>query len=225
MIERLSWDSDFFNYPVGRINVGEKFDLQQFNSEAKDFSLVYILSQTDLAEITFFNLVDRKLIFCKQLEKNSFDSGIIEYDSEKHDFNELLNLAFLSGKFSRFRLDQGFKANEFERLYRQWIENALSDNETSVLLHVEGEVITGFVSVETKANKAARIGLIAVSEVFQGRRIGLKLVQAACSLAYQKGNSELEVVTQADNQAAVNLYQKSGFSLISSTFIYHYRNQ
>jgi dTDP-4-amino-4,6-dideoxy-D-galactose acyltransferase len=225
MIERLNWDSDFFDYPVGRINVGENFDFQKFISEAQGFSLVYIMSQTALAENSLLKLVDRKLVFCKQLVDNHFDSEIIEFDSVKHKFDELLNLAFLSGKFSRFRLDQEFKANEFERLYRQWIESALLDSETTVLVHVEDETITGFVSVETKPNKAARIGLIAVSEDFQGRRIGLKLVQAACSMANQKGNTVLEVVTQAENQAAVSLYQKSGFSLISSTFIYHYRNQ
>ncbi len=225
MIERLSWDSDFFNYPVGRINIKDSIDIQEFIIEAKEFELVYVMSQSALPVNPLFRLVDRKLVFSKQLENSHFDSEIIEFNALNHNFSDLLELSYLSGKYSRFRLDTEFKENEFERLYRRWIENALSDSHTKVLVHIEGESITGFVSVETRPNKAAKIGLIAVSENFQGRRIGSKLIQAACTLAFRNGKADLEVVTQAENQAAVNLYLKNGFSLISSTFIYHYRNQ
>lgn len=225
MIEKLIWDSDFFKYKVGRIKIVDSIDSLDFIDQAKEFELVYVMADRALPANPLFRLVDQKLVFSKPLINNNIDQKIVEFNPDIHSFDELLNLTYLSGKFSRFKLDQEFKSNEFERLYFQWIQNSLSDKESKVLVYIEGNTIAGFVSIDSKINKEAKIGLIAVSENFQGRGIGTKLIQAAGSVAFQNGNTELEVVTQAENQSAVGLYLKNDFSLISSTFIYHYRNK
>ena len=49
-LEKLEWDSNFFNYNIGRIIINENqtLDIPEFLSNSKEFKLVYIFSKLSL---------------------------------------------------------------------------------------------------------------------------------------------------------------------------------
>src|SRR5690606_22893635 len=97
----------------------------------------------------------------------------------------LINLALISGTFSRFKLDKRLRENEFGRLYTQWIQNALGGKDR-VLVYIMEKTIGGFITL-LPDNGRGRIGLMAVEEKFRGIDMGTQLLQAAIEVTRQEG--------------------------------------
>ncbi len=106
MIKKLDWDSDFF-----QIKVGEFILNNNKNEIGKiDFDLIYVKSDSEFQlDITGFEktFTEIKTIFSKS---NSFfnqsNQEIKRISDVKYNINELYDLAFESGKYSRFKLDK-----------------------------------------------------------------------------------------------------------------------
>lgn len=227
MIEKVNWDSDFFRYPVGSLEVTSNSleDISHENLNRQDYRLLYIYSKSELSGYAHFNMVDKKITYKKKLCVDQGKKSLVEFDDNKHKYTELLELAYLSGKFSRFRTDKNFKNDEFSRLYKTWLDRSLAkDIAFKVLVSLEDDVITGFVTLKEKNKKCSQIGLIAVNNNFQGKRIGTKLIKECEIWSIENGYSELEVVTQFENKAARGLYEKNGFEVYNELYIYHYWN-
>jgi dTDP-4-amino-4,6-dideoxy-D-galactose acyltransferase len=226
MIDKLPWDTAFFNYPVGKISIDSVnfVEPQQLRDESKDFKLVYVFSQYELPDTFNLKLRDQKVVFEKTVCQCSFNNKVQQFNSEIHSYEELLELALLSGLYSRFRTDQRFRNNEYAKLYKQWIDNSISDPDIFVLVTTFEQKITGFVTLELKVTECARIGLIAVDNSFQGQSIGAILLNASESLSFDKGAIKLEVATQFSNNKAMRFYKKNNYEIVSTTFIYHLWN-
>ena len=125
-------------------------------------------------------------------------------------------LAFESGHLSRFNTDKRLKNGEFEKLYKVWIKQAYEQQQ---LLAVPGN--KGMVTV-SKTNEQASIGLIAVHSEHRGKGIGKELITLAKSYAYQQGDKSIQVITQANNKQACQLYLATGFQLVDKVYVYHY---
>jgi dTDP-4-amino-4,6-dideoxy-D-galactose acyltransferase len=249
MIQRLDWDSSFFGYEVGKIWVEKDMDPIQFKKEAQKFHLVYVYSQefiTNLPDKTKhvvtqleweINLAQNfsKRDFTSLFDKNEKgENGIFEiskrsiFESSLSEnlysrlLEEVEELAILSGEFSRFNLDTQFRNNEFNKLYIQWIRNAVWGEE-KVLVYRQNFQTKGIITLGSDARKG-RIGLIAVSEECRGKGIGKQLLQAGIELSSQNGQEMLQIGTQKINLAATGLYQKMGFHLSGQTEIYHWWN-
>lgn len=73
MIEKLKWDSEFFNYPVGRliVNQGETTDDALFKLHQTDFRLIYVFSDEEIEfPVTGLKPVDQKVTLIKALSQN-----------------------------------------------------------------------------------------------------------------------------------------------------------
>lgn len=223
MIEKLTWDSDFFGYNVGRIIFGDAITRDHLNmlKVPKGFRLVYAFSQSKLPHEFDEHLADRKIVFHKHLSDINNGILITDFDLNTHSWDELVSLAYLSGSFSRYKTDNNFKNDEFRQLYDQWIQNSLNNSNTRILVTTSGSTITGFITVELFHDEKAKIGLVSVNENFQGRGLGSMLIKMAENVALQSGRTILQVATQFDNKPAMTLYDKNGFETLSSTFIYH----
>lgn len=225
MINKLTWDSDFFGFNVGKFTVeNTKFDEINFKEESKNFQLVYLFSNQEINVSDDLKLVDIKTTFEKKINTNIVDNkSIISFDSEIHNYKELEELAYLSGVFSRFKIDENFRNNEFEKLYKIWLDNSLDFSFAfQVLVKVINGKITGFVTLKKNNEETSEIGLIAVSADFQGRGIASELIQKAEYESLKKGLKTIKVRTQFENKPAVKLYLKNGFEIIQKTIIYHY---
>lgn len=225
IVEKVIWDSIFFGYQVGKITIKNRdnFELNDFNN----FDLIYIFSENKLKNLTNY-LVDEKVILNLHLTKDYSlvsDNSIYEF-KDFSKFPQLLDLAFQSGVYSRFKKDENFVNNEFERLYIKWITNSVVDKKSLVVFIYElDNKILGFVTVDKKSDTHASIGLIAVELNSRGQGIGVKLLDQAKNYLLKNGFQKLSLVTQGDNIPALKLYQKAGFYIEESSFTYHIWNK
>jgi len=98
----------------------------------------------------------------------------------------------------------------------------------SLVACVDGEVV-GQLGLHTSPNRprrrhAGQIG-IAVREDWHGKGVGTALMQAAIDLADNWVNlSRLELEVYTDNEPAIKLYQKFGFTIEGTGSHYGYRD-
>ncbi|MDX5338116.1 MAG: GNAT family N-acetyltransferase [Cyclobacteriaceae bacterium] len=218
MLSPLPFDSELFGYPVGKYQVSENWNEQEFRSKAADCQLVYLFSEKEL-EINSPEILqtDIKVVFEKILEPEEKSAEWVK-EYQGHLTEELTSLAYASGEYSRFKTDPRLKAGEFEKLYHLWITKACEKGEVLVSGEMEGMVSY---SLE---KELAQIGLIAVKDSSRGKGIGKSLVQKAQALATEKGANKMRIPTQKANLPAMNLYHKMGYEIASQTFVYHYWN-
>src|SRR5690606_11984298 len=131
------------------------WDEQEFLDQAKDFKLVYLFSKSPVPYMDLrIRLTDIKVTFSKVISQISeMPEDISHYKGELSE--KLLELAFDSGVYSRFKLDSRLTESEFQKLYAIWIKNAWESN---AILEVSG--LKGMVSYST-SESGASIGLIA----------------------------------------------------------------
>ena len=227
-VERLSWDSDFFGLRIGRAFVGSIEDscalAAQKDRLKADYDLVYVFGNQD---VTFScegaTLVDRKMVYTlSECSDVSFDDNVVLWDRNKPVTDALLHLALVSGKYSRFKLDNQFPAGGYERLYSRWIEQSVNHSlATEVFCYMTNDVPTGLVTLDIKDDIGA-IGLVAIDEHCQHRGVGTAMMRHVISYAQKQSCKKLSVVTQFDNHPACRLYEKVGFKVESMTNVWHW---
>ena len=222
MIKRLNWDSDFFQLEVGELNYNDNKKVE-FQSH---FDLIYLKSES-FSELNLPNFKksfsETKVLFSKQISNVNPTYKKIKSSKEvTFDLDDLYTLSFESGKFSRFNLDANFKTTDFKKLYKIWIDNSINfEFATEVLLYLEQDKITGFVTYKIK-DDFATIGLISVLPENQGKGIGKKLILEVENRLFQKKIKNLSIPTQLENEVACSFYLSLGYKIIEKTHISHY---
>jgi ribosomal protein S18 acetylase RimI-like enzyme len=164
-------------------------------------------------------LVDTKITFGKKIKKNRNILDVVTFDNSIHSYEQLLNLVYISGQDSRFRVAPFFTEENFKNLYKRWIDRSIEDDKTNVLIYMQNDLILGFVTFSC-LHTTASIGLIAVLPNTQGKGVGSKLIQAVENLLVNE--TILTVATQEKNKGACAFYNKNGFEIINKQYIYHY---
>ena len=229
-IQYLAWDSDFFKIKTGRIWIANSDHLAFLLKEAKNtnYQLIYVFGNKDFFVgndiLMQFNgkLVDKKVLFEKEVEnKKQFTVVVSEYTHDEL-IAELAELAYISGEFSRFKLDKNFQKDDFYRMYTIWIDHSvkrkIADN---VFVVKENGKIKGMVTLKNE-DKIGQIGLIAVAPDTQGKGYGKALISACEKELHKKGIVKMNVTTQLDNIQACQFYGKCGFHIKDITNIYHF---
>jgi dTDP-4-amino-4,6-dideoxy-D-galactose acyltransferase len=220
-ISRLEWDSEFFNLEVG------DFEYKNFSiPDCSDFDLVYIKSANDVDfEIDGFEktYTETKIIFRRDLTSpNQQDNSIFESSQIDFSIADVNQLAYESGKYSRFKLDHKMNQKKFFELYDLWVVNSLNKKfADGVYLFVEEAKAVGFVTYKI-SNSFATIGLIAVSPNHQGKGIGKKLLQTVENELLKANISELRIPTQEANKQACFFYEKLGYKKFEVININHF---
>ncbi|HIP37450.1 MAG TPA: GNAT family N-acetyltransferase [Crocinitomix sp.] len=230
MIKKLNWDSAFFGYKVGRTNWSDNINVSDFIKQASNFKLIYVFSDSkikhDGALLKNLKFMEQKVTFLKSVKQKEIDEttyGFFNINSDSK--SELLELALLSGVESRFKKDNNFKQNEFEKLYFKWIENCLNDNASKkIIVKKENNHIVGFTTLENLNTNQSKIGLIAVDAQHHRKGIAKGLINFAEHISFKHHCKSLEVTTQSHNLSAMKLYKHFGFNLIFTNYIYHYWN-
>jgi dTDP-4-amino-4,6-dideoxy-D-galactose acyltransferase len=225
IIKHLDWDSSFFNKKIGLLELSND---NNFIEIQDDYDLIYVVSDKDIAiEITDYkqSYSENKIVFSKKIvQKNDLKDANIFLVLEVEDSTneEIYELAFESGKFSRFKLDPNFDQREFEKLYKKWVDNSFNKEfADAVLVYKEQNKILGFVTYKVW-DKQATIGLIGVCSKHQGKGIGKKLMQSVEIDLANKGLDELRIPTQLQNEMACLFYTKMGYEIIENKILKHY---
>lgn len=228
MIKTLNWDSNFFNFSVGIIKTdGNNVDFKNIKKNASDFKLIYIFSEKPL-NFKELVLVDIKVVFCKKI--NYMESllknekiVITDYDKDLHNYEKLLQLAYLSGEYSRFKIDDNFPRSAFNSLYKKWLDNSLNNkiaDKVYITTPTSSIIPNGFISFKVIA-KTCIIGLISVDINTQKSGIGKTLINKVEEYCFINKIENIEVATQMANFGANKFYKKCNFKIKSKTYIYH----
>jgi dTDP-4-amino-4,6-dideoxy-D-galactose acyltransferase len=222
MIKKLLWDSDFFNIKIADCCYQKPVNFKNLN----DFDLIYFKSGAPFnMRIKGFrnSFSEVKMVFIKNIVYNKKESKNIFSIKDNHLItSEIYELAYESGKFSRFNLDPKFSDDKFKEFYRKWVDNAINNSfADDVLVYKECDKVLGFVTYQINADKAT-IGLIAVNPNCQGKGIGSKLLNHVEQQLFMQKINTLHIPTQESNKAACNFYTKLGYSIHEIIYIKHY---
>lgn len=229
-IRKCEWDTENFGFNIGKCNLtnltptllNDIITTARFNN----YKLIYIES---IHKNPIFNNIlfcDERRIYQKKRKNKTNISfhTISQYTISQYnklDISDiLLELALECGRFSRFHLDPNFPKSCFKILYKKWIENSLNKKiATNILTYNENTKPIGLLSYKNEDNKST-IGLFSVLKNVQNQGIGLRLFQFYEN-SLSNSIENLEVITQGVNKTACSFYEKNGYLLTSTSYIYH----
>jgi GNAT superfamily N-acetyltransferase len=235
LVRILEWDSQFFNLPIGRIEIPSPSlspdAISAALREAKDLKLACLYFQVPFVspEITAFCsrqnflLVDIRTVLSKPLENEPFpgESGEDIAGPEEAHYPVLEKIVESLARASRFYFDPHFGEEGANRLYRTWLRKSFSEGFSSdFLVAFRDGRPEGFLTLRTREG-VPHIDLLGVAEEARGRGVGGRLIRCAESRLRAEGAGRLDVVTQGHNIDALRVYQKSGFRVASSDIFFH----
>ncbi len=233
MIKHLEWDSEFFGFPVGIVKILSEPDWKNFIIEYGDlfsrYKLIYFITDEALVipnrilERYNGHYINQRILYRKAIKQSHIilPASIEEYTDPKLT-PEFLQLAYTSGSFSRFKIDQNMPDGKFGELYKIWIQNSLDKKiADKVFVSTHNNKISAMVSCKDTGT-VCNIGLVAVGASEQGKGTGRFLIKKVEEHAYNSGLKEVRVPTQSNNINACNFYEKLGFISIETTNYYHF---
>lgn len=228
----LSWDSEFFGFPVAKLEADKLTaeDLKDiyYKSNAK---LIYYFTNSVISEELennlFFKikLVDTKVSIRKTLNKNArLHPKISIYDSYEVE-PELIQLAYRAGMHSRFFKDELILNSKFEELYKIWITKSVKREMADVILvYRENSKIIGFTTINTSNTngREPHVTLLAVDPSYEGRGVSFALMHAIENVLISKGFFAIWSETQEENHKAISVYRRHGLAIGEKRYIYHF---
>lgn len=228
MIVPARWDTDNFYIKVGNLiaegGLNKSFLLREMaHAREEHYDLLYLKGVNLPCDCLSENVIlaDEKVVY---VQVNSGRETPVDDERVASALNsplteELLQLSYESGKYSRYRLDENFPKSVFDTLYRLWIVRSLNGEiATDVLVYSEGGHVLGVLTYKINENEA-EIGIVAVSPEAAGKGIGSKLMQSF--LSRMALGVKISVATQKRNRVACHYYEKNGFHIESVTNVYH----
>lgn len=227
-LRKLDWDTAFFGLNIGRAEVSSKEESEAVIGQREvlkaNYDLVYVFVKHGLGFCSpDAKLVDEKVIYTLgNTCQAEYNKDVMIWDESQGVTKELLHLALVSGKHSRFKLDNSFPIGSYERLYTRWIEQSVNHSmATEVFCYMLDGTPKGLVTLDRKDGEGT-IGLVAIHEECQNRGIGGLMMRHVIYYAQQSGCERLSVATQLHNGPACKLYEKCGFEVESVTDIWHW---
>ena len=216
--ERLAWDSTFFGFVVERICVSLAWDgrvediLGAIRHSTARVIYVFVPVSHARHDAVAEALLDvsairqgERVVFCKDVAPSVPAESAVR--PAKRLTAPIVELAFESGRLSRFRQDAGM-APFFQPMYRRWIERDFAEGK--VLVFPDDGSPEGMVSVSV-CGGVGKIGLLAVRPDCRGKGVAAKLLRGIDAWLAASSVTACEVVTQGENSAACSLYRKAGF--------------
>jgi len=228
-LEKLNWDSDFFELRIAQIKINNPNQLKVID-ERKDLDLVYINSDSPIDISNNFSYTGTKVEFRKKLDQpyQDIDFNIQNINIPYFNKNqvELQKIAYTSGEYSRFFRDTRLDRSRFFQLYDKWLENAINKLHDNIfLVYIDNNtncpkgILTG--RIDNNSHKS-KIGLFAVKNEYQGMGIGKALLLQFEKIAFNSNQIEIIIPTQHENVGACKFYSKMNYLISKSEYIYHY---
>lgn len=191
------------------------------------------LAISALTEANFYYVTSESL-FCKTLTKNdfpkNFESMITNIRPYKQgDLQQIKSIACENHKIGKFHCDVNFSHEEIKTIYVKTLESSLKCDRHKVFVYALGEEVIGFITVIENKSLSEKLGrgygsldYICVKKDHQKSGVGLALNLFGMDYLFKRHCATLYVKTLSHNYPAINLLNKSGFSLASTSLIYHY---
>jgi len=235
------WDSQFFSFPIGNIELPNDYDKEQLEATLKEahekFRLLFVSIHGEgpdslLLLGTRCHCYARKLFLKKEVPRKVewFDPRIRAYTST-FCTPVLERLAIQAGTMTQFRQDPVL-APHFEQLFLTWINFAVTKElADSIWTCYEHGKHLGLVTIRSakqvnvatgQMDKEGRIGMLAVDAEHRRQGIGTSLI-SVCDYWCSSLNIPVSAIaTQKDNEPIIALCKKLGFRQDRETSVYHY---
>lgn len=190
------------------------YDSLRTVAEKIDLSYKEIIDEVEPKFLTMLSLIEEKIksksiferVSEKVKEEQITDIKIIRYHNEYKEIFKELNLEWLN---------KYFEVEDEDR-------KALNDPETYYIKN-GGEIffamldnkISGTCAIKKISNRIFELSKMAVPEIYQGKQIGKKLALTAIGFAYEKGAEKIILETSPKLTAAISLYKKLGFEILT----------
>lgn len=225
MIHELRWDSNLLKKKIGELKVssGSGRQIQAALLKAKAAGFQYIicriksqkqnliqqleLSGFCLSDIGVTWAIKTETFLSLQKDERSFQRYSIKTAGLRDitGLQKLVKSLFLD---SRFYNERFFSKKEADYLYQAWIENSVKGDAADIVLFIHD---IGFVTCRKTSHRKGDIPLIGIRKDYQGKRIGIILMNKAMDWFKDEGVALVSVRTQMKNLQGMNFYRKSGF--------------
>ncbi|GAB2770538.1 GNAT family N-acetyltransferase [Salinimicrobium soli] len=226
---KLEWDSSFFGIRIGEIqknfftfNNPENLLKELAENKVK---LVYYYSnellQETKSEFYNFNLILKKTPIQKDLLHETILPDNISFYRGSLPNEELLNLAYRAGEWSRFSFDPNIPKEKVRELYKSWmIKSVQKEMASEILVYKNEDKILGMVTLVINP-PLGKTPLFAVKREAEGKGVSFALMKAADAVLYKNGCSSYISATQAENRAALTIFRRHGFQIKPVEYVYH----
>ncbi|MFA4981109.1 MAG: GNAT family N-acetyltransferase [Candidatus Omnitrophota bacterium] len=235
LIKKLEWDSGFFGFPVALLssrylteNIMHR--IEKFIKRENIRLVEYLCNCHDsrsvkIAEKNGFHFADIRLSFEKVLREKhgpQMPKAIRFGKADKKDVRTLKHISEDLYKDSRYFFDTNFNRSKINEFYQNWIEKAVLGkyDDECFCLYTNG-VPVAFCSLKYNIGSSVTIGLLGLSNEYQGKGLGKVLLYSIFDMLIDRGVSRVSVVTQGRNYAAQRLYQNVGFLTKATELWYH----
>lgn len=217
-LERLDWDSDFWQRGIYRATVAD--DLVPLPADCDSAWLLLpaeLQSEIHHAELVGAHVMDIRVQYVSPVEPNM----AIFRPAGERDIEDLAKIARVAFRgLTRFYADPAFEDDLCDDLYEGWFRQNVADPLVDVLMVGDGNGPAGFVTVQMRESISS-IVLIAVAERAKGLGMGVNLAKAAIEWSDRHGIDQIDVVTQGCNIPAQRTFQRAGFALESTGIWLH----
>ena len=238
IVTYLTWDSDHWGITIGKVNCfrlnTDNANLIKESLSQEQWRCLYFLADAtcpltiNLAHSLGFRFIDTRITL--ELELGKYNRQKIPFFTKKIErateakMHPLQSMAASSHNNTRFFKDQNFDQSRAEQLYSRWIER---DLERGIIFVTKSDTesanaIDGYISCYISEGYIGHISLIAVNSSVRGQGVGNVLLQKALDYFWDNQCKRVVVPTQADNIAALRLYEKAGFCVTDSKVWFHH---
>lgn len=171
-----------------------------------------------------FTIVDTNITLDWKGRSFQTNPSVIVDEAQVVQFKPLQDIAACCFQYSRFHLDPLFPNELANLIKRRWIENYCNRTRGSALYAARvGDSVVGFLAVlvpnDGNENMAV-IDLVGVAPEYQRQGVGAALVRYFVD-SWAGRVEKLRVGTQIANIASLKLYQRCGFELAESSYVFH----
>lgn len=174
-----------------------------------------------LFEDAGFRLVDTGITLEVDASRSGVGAAPAARTARAGDAAAVAEIARTAFRFSRFHLDPRIPAGLANEIKAQWAGNFFAGKRGDHMVMAEraGEV-AGFLQLLSGAERVLTIDLIAVAEAHRGAGLATGMIRFA---ARECGAPvRLRVGTQAANVASLRLYERLGFTVSATSYVFHF---
>ena len=232
MIEKLDWDTVFFEKRIGKLVIdNENFDPMDFKKEAdQNFDLVYVISYDKMLpyDVVFscnLDLVDIMITMSMPFDRDLFKGQEYNFRTSvfSQEIKECYEIAEQTSIVSRFCDEEMIGHEKTKKLYRKWIDNAFNNSfSDGMFLVKESNLIKGLHLIKVDAeNKIGYFTLTGVDPNCKKSGFGRKLWEQ--SFGYFANQTDINIIKSPFSQKngdSFNFHLKMGFEnvIICSRF-------
>jgi dTDP-4-amino-4,6-dideoxy-D-galactose acyltransferase len=227
LVEPLEWDTEFFGFPIGRVNLeaATAETLRTIESEARDLGLLCLYGALDPSDVDTAYLAQR---FGHRLVEVAIKFGrrAVPFSPKPtaskvrrgtpEDLPALEDSIATLAPWSRFAADPRFGPVAAQRMFRAWVDRAARDGEERMLLISEDE--TGITGLSTHVRTPIpRVDLMGV--ITQGSGASWALMDGL--VAWADGGPIEAGPCAARNLAPLRFLEHCGFDIVQTQYLFH----